>query len=205
MLPNKDGEIQNVNISCIEEVLNIDVINFWNIEGCQTQLKRKIYKESVEYKQRYQQLKKYRNDLLSWQFYYLIKLDGDYDITHKGFPVILDAYEGSVPNIPNYLTKNSLCFDYASSRFPKHKISRSRYFGGSDYFVTQKIYLSVPNEKDALKIENTRSKALLIIFKLDSAFRANPSGLWNRTYLKTKIQSLYIVDTQTEEILAKVL
>ncbi len=205
LVPDENGKLENVRISYIENVLNVNVFGIWDVKDCQTDLKRKLYKETTEYKQRYQTLKEDRTNCLATKFYYLIKLPKDYDVTHKGFPLVLDDYEDAMPNMPAYLIKKCLCFDYATSRFPKHKITKSRYYGGSDYFVKQKIYLSVPNEQDALKIEDVGSnKALLIIFKLDSAFKANPSGLWERTYLKTKIQSLYIVNTKTEEVLYKV-
>ena len=47
------------------------------------------------------------------------------DLEKKGFPFTFDDYEDHLPNLPNYFVIHDLCFDYATTRFPKHKIEKS--------------------------------------------------------------------------------
>lgn len=200
-----DDKYEDFKVDYFANILNMDVFRVFGLTGYNTDLKKKMFKESDEYKKYYSALQENKKEITDAKFYYLSKFSGNYDLEKKGFPFTFDDYEDQLPNLPNYFVIHDLCFDYATTRFPKHKIEKRRYFGGTDYFVQQKIYLNVPNEKEALKIENAgANKALMIIFKLDSAFPFS-AGFYDNTFLKVKIQSLYIVNTKTEEVLYKVL
>lgn len=203
---NDDTIPDRMSVSNIEDILNMDAVRFYGLKGYDTELKRQLFKESEEYKtEYYPTLLANKEFMLSTNYFYIIPFSSNYDMTNKAFPLSFEVWEGEIPNVPNYLVRKDLCFDFATKRFPKHKMEKTRRFGGRDYFINQKIYLNVPDLKEAAKIEDAKSdKALLIIFKLDSVFKARP-GIFEETYLKTKIQSLYIINTKTVEVMYKVL
>lgn len=110
---------EDLSISYLANILNMDVFSFFKLRDYNTDLKKKVFRESDEYKKYYSILQENKKQITDAKFYYLSKFSGNYDLTKKGFPFTSDDYEDHFPNLPNYLIIHDLCFDYATTRFPK--------------------------------------------------------------------------------------
>ena len=206
VLPALSGNLVEMDSWKVAQILNLDVIGYYKKgKEYDTELKRKIYKQSEEYKKLEVDLKNLRNQFLQSRFYYIRSFYQEYNLSKKAFPFENSMYEDVFPNLPGYFVMGSLCIEYATKRFPKNKIYYERSFGGTNYFIHQTMFLPVKDENKALEIENAKSdKAILCIFKLTKS-------VWMKTLFSTKdfiltnIESIYLINKKTKEVYCKVL
>lgn len=195
----KDYEIRNI--------LELNVVSYFKLGGYyDTDLKRELFKETDEYKQYESKLKKIRDDMKKSSFYYIHKLNNNYNLENSGFLYEIELYEGNYAGFPGYINHETLCIEYATKRFAQNKIDVRKRWGGSDYFYNQRVYLPVKDKRIALRIEEAgrNQVGVLFLFKLDKTKDVKMS-FSTHTFILTKTEGIYIVNTQTGEVYCKVL
>lgn len=206
VLPALSGNLVEMESWKVAQVLNLDVIGYYNKrKEYDTELKRKIYKQSEDYKKLEIDLKNLRNQFLQSSFYYIRSFYQEYNLSRKAFPFENSIYEDNFPNLPGYFVMGSLCIEYATKRFPKNKIFYERSFGGTNYFIDQTIFLPVKDENKALEIENAKSdKAILCIFKLKKSVGVK-TIFYTKDFILTNVESIYLINKKTKEVYCKIL
>lgn len=199
MVELKDYKIQNI--------LELNVVSYFKLGGYyDTDLKRELFKETDEYKQYESELKKIRDEMKKSSFYYIHKLNNNYNLENSGFLYEIELYEGNYAGFPGYINHETLCIEYATKRFAQNKIDIQKRWGGSDYFYNQRVYLPVKDKRMALRIEEAgrNQVGVLFLFKLDKT--KNVKMLFStHTFILTKTEGIYIVNTETGEVYCKVL
>lgn len=158
----------------IRSILNLDVLEYYDLKKqYDTDLKKKVFKDSDEYKSKLAELEKKKADLKQTTYYLdfeptyyernnLIK----YDLNSKTFEVTNEIYSDDFYNKPNYLQ-----FDQIIFKCPTGIMNERKQFeaGGVD-FIRQNIKFKIEDEALALKIEENRSNLkLLFVFKFTEA------------------------------------
>ena len=191
----------------IRDILELNVVSFFEINGYETELKRELYKETEEYKEYETALKEIRNTLKKQSFCYIHKLRNVYNLEKNGFPYEIQLYGADYDNFPEYINHGTLCIEYSTKRFPKNKMDIAKVAGGGRNFLyIQQTYFPVLDKRVALQIEEAGREqvGVLFIFKIDSTKVERP-GIWPQTFILTKTESIYLVNTQTGEVYCKVL
>jgi hypothetical protein len=206
VLPTLSGKMEEKESWKIAQILNLDVMAYYGKKyDYDTDLKRKIYKQSEEYKKLEADLKNLRQQFIQSRFYYIRGFYQNYNLDKKAFPFEKSIYEDVFPNLPGYVVMGSLCIEYATKRFPKNKIYYERGFGGTNYFIDQTIFLPVKDENKALEIENAKSdKAILCIFKLTKSVQME-TLFSPKDFILTNIESIYLINKKTKEVYCKIL
>ena len=201
-----NGESDNkIPFTMVKSIYDLDVISRYHIKGYNTDLQKEMFKESDEYKELEKTLKEERELIKNTTFYYIHKLNSNYNLEKAGFAYDIELYEGSYKEFPGFINHGTLCVEYATKRFPKNKIEVIKRWGGSDYFYNQRVYLQVKDKQTALKIEQAgNNKGVLFLFKIDSVNTAK-TWIFNKNFALTKTEGIYIINTQTGEIYCKVL
>ena len=183
------------------------MVSFFEIKGYETDLKRELFKETEEYKQYETALKEIKNTLKNQSFCYIHKLRNVYNLEKNGFPYEIQLYGVDYDNFPQYINHGTLCIEYATKRFPKNKLDVAKVAGGGRNFLyIQQTYFPVLDKHLALRIEEKAREQIgvLFIFKIDST-RTVGTGFWPKTFVLTKTEGIYIINTQTGEVYCKVL
>ena len=206
----EDGTEIDIKDYMIQNILELDVVSHFRLGGYyDTDLKRELFKETDEYKRYETILKEMRDSLKNESFYYIHKLSNynlNYDLEKSGFLYEMDLDEYSYVNFPGYINHGTLCIEYATKRFAQNKIEIRKRWGGSYYFYNQRVYLPVKDKRVALQIEEAGREdvGVLFLFKIDST--KDVKMLFStHTFILTKTESIYIVNTQTGEVYCKVL
>ena len=205
---SEEGTDIEISANDIRDILELNVVSYFNIKGYDTDFKKEVFKETDEYKQYENELKEFRDDLKSHSFYYIHKLRNVYDLEKGGFryDIVLNDYDYFY--FPGYINHKTLCIEYATKRFPKNNVEVNKWWGGSFYNYTQRVFLPVSDKHVALKIEEAEREQIgvLFVFKIDSTKKERPnSGLFPETFILTKTEGIYIVNTETGEVYCKVL
>lgn len=202
-----DGNPYELETYQIINILNTNVFGYFKLNGYKTDLQKKVFKESPEYKQYETRLHQTKDSLIKQRWYYICDLKNNYDVTRKGFLFSEELYGPNYPNLEGYLSFETLSFDYATKRFPKNKIEVSKRLWPNrvDYSIIQKVILSVPDEKVALEIEQAgKDVGIIFLFQLDSTY--DYQGLFGKkTIIKCKTESIYLVNKRSGKIFCKVL
>ena len=201
-----DGESDNkIPFWMVKSIYDLKVISRYHIKGYNTDLQKELFKESDEFKELEKSLKEERDLIKNTTFYYIHKLNSNYNLEKTGFAYDIELYEGSYKEFHVYINHGTLCIEYATKRFPKNKIEITKRWGGSDYFYNQRVYLPVKDKQAALRIEQAgNDKGVLFLFKIESI--VTEKTLFSYTdFALTKTESIYIINTRTGEIYCKVL
>lgn len=204
----RDGEGKPVEMPTyvLNQIFNLQVIPYFNVQGYDTELKQELFKETDEYKELEIKLREEREVVKNTRFFYIHPLGSNYSLDNGGFLYQIELYEGRYVNFNGYINHGTLCIEYATKRFPKNRIEIIKRWGGSDYFYNQRVYFPVKDKQVALKIEDAGKKqvGVLFIFKIDSVQEKRPF-LFDVSFVLTKTEGIYIVNTQTGEIYCRVL
>lgn len=183
----------------IGDLLSLDLVRFyklWNIYD--TELKKKVFTESDEGKEKYAQMKQEYERIRQCSCSFLYYISGStYDLASKSMKVKYSIYEYDFGNIENYVEFNHLCLSLPAAIKKKKP---ERYCGGNEYFYRNTLYIPIDSETKALEIENNIGDcALLFIFKLDRAIEKKML-LSNDYFVLGNCANVYIVNTKTGEI-----
>lgn len=154
--------------------LKLDVFEYYDLnEQYDSDLKKKIFKNSDEYKAKLADLEKKKTELKETTYYLdfeptyyernnLIK----YDLNSKTFTVKNEIYTADFYNKLNYLQFDKIIFKAPTGI----SIDKSQFQSGGVDFITQSIKFNIDNEALALKIEENRSYLrLLFVFNFTGA------------------------------------
>lgn len=190
----------------IKDILELNVVSYFRLTGYDSDLKKALFKETDEYKKYEAELKMIRDELKKSSFYYIHEIRNVYDIEKGGFRYDVELNESEYVDFPGYINHRTLCIEYATKRFPKNRIDTKKWWGGTFYNYTQRVFFPVTDKSVALKIEEARREqvGVLFLFKIGSTKTERP-GIWPQTYILTKTESIYIINRQTGKIYCKVL
>lgn len=202
----EDGTELEISAADIRNILDLNVVSFYRIPGYDTDLKKELFKETDEYKQYETKLKKIRDKMLQKSFCYTQEIRNVYDVEKGGFKYDIILSEDDYVNFPGYINHRTLCIEYATKRFPKNKMEITKWWGGTFYNYTQRVFFPVPDKRVALQIEEAKREhvKVLFIFKIDSTEVKRP-GIWPKTFVLTKTESIYIINSKTGKVYYKVL
>ena len=119
---DEDGEKKEYPLSRLKSIYDLDVISYYEIQGCDTDLQKEFYKETDEYKRLYKELQKVRESMKKKSFYFFHGLISDYDLSKAAFLYEIDIIEQNYTEIPGYINHGTFCFEYATKRFPNNKM-----------------------------------------------------------------------------------
>lgn len=206
MYRTTDGETEELPLYKLKWIYDLDVISYYRIQGYDTDLQKELYKETDEYKEYVKKLSTIRDSIKGSSFYYVHRLESNYDLNKLAFVYNIELFEGHYTEIPGYINHGRFCFEYATKRFPYNKIEisiRQSYVG--DKYYNQKIYLPVKNKQTALKIEQAeKNKAVLFVFKIDS-IKTVQHMFFKEELALARTDGIYIINTETGEVYCKVL
>lgn len=203
---DEDGKDTEISANEIRDILELNVVSYFNIKGYDTDLKKELYKETDEYQRYETELKQIRDEIKESSYIYIHKLRNVYDLEKGGFRYDIILGESDYVNFPGYINHRTLCIEYATKRFSKNSIDVNKWWGGSFYNYTQRVYFPVPDKRVALRIEEAGDNkvGVLFVFKIDST-KVDRPGIWPQTFILTKTEGIYIVNTETGEVYCKVL
>lgn len=206
-IPDRNGSLIEMYPFQLKWIINLDVVSYYKLGGkYNTDLKKEAFKETDEYKGLVNSLQEEKTRVKNMSFFYIQKLRNTYDLDKGGFLYSVELYEGGYYSFPGFINHGTVCIEYATKRFAKNKIEVIKRWGGSDYFYNQRVILPVKDKQIALKIEDAAYKdvAVLFKFKLDSV-KEQRMPLSDKTFILTKTEGIYIVNTRTGEVFCKVL
>lgn len=196
-----NGKTKKLESNQFENLLNLDVVGYFNLsDEYNTELKRKYFKETDEYKQLYQQLKDEYNQIINSYFYmpiYIVCSENKYNLQKQSF-----RFRNSEPDEfhfgynSGYLQFNNICVKKPSNV----ALIENRISTGYETFMEQLYYIPVRNEKSALQIEdNCSSVSLMYILKIEGIEKRRTS-IFITNYIKTVVKNILIFNRDTEEI-----
>jgi hypothetical protein len=193
----------------IRSILKLDVFEYYELnEQYDSDLKKKVFKESNEYKLKRAELEKKKTELKLTSYfldfeptYYernnLIK----YDMTSKTFKVDNEIYLDDFYNKPNYLQFDQIIFKCPIGI----TVGRKQFESGSVDFINQSIKFKIESEVLALKIEENRSNLrLLFVFKFTDALPFEGLDFFGRKTtlfaLANTLEKVILYNSKTGEI-----
>lgn len=173
-MSNEKYEQDNDQFREIKNILNLNVFGYYNIgEEYNTELKRKVYKNSEEYKGKLSELQDKKKELKNTLYYLdfepayyernnLIK----YNLSSKYFAVTNQVYADEFYNKPSCVQFDQIVFKCPNGT----TVDRSLIRPTSVEFIEQRFKFKIVDEALALRIEEDRSKLkLLFVFKFTEA------------------------------------
>ncbi len=155
-------------------VMTLDLFKYYDLQNqYDSDLKKKVYSNTEDYKSKLSELQKKRNELKNTSFYLdfepeyyernrLIK----YDLNNKTFTVTNEVYQHDFYNKPAFIQFDSFVFKCPIG----FSVTRSQYQAGGVDFIKQSISFKIEDESQALKIEeNKMNLRLLFVFRLTEA------------------------------------
>ncbi len=193
----------------IRSILNLDVFEYYDINKLyDSDLKKKVFKDSDEYKTKLADLEKKKTELKQTTYYLdfestyyernnLIK----YDLTTKTFTVMNEIYTDNFYNKPHYLQFDQIIFKSPSGI----TIDRNQFQAGGVDFIRQSIKFKIEEESFALKIEENRSNLrLLFVFKFTEAIPFEGLDFFSRKTtlfaLANLLEKVIVYNSSTGEI-----
>lgn len=193
----------------LRDLLRLNVFDYFGLsEKYDTELKRKVYRESQDYSSKQKDMENKRLNLYKSTFY----LDFEptyyernnlvqYDLKSQMFTVKNEIYSDYFYNEPNYIQ-----FDQIIIKTPKGiTVDRSQINSGGVNFIRQRINFKVEDESLALKIEENRSYLkLLFVFKFTEAKAFQGLNFFGRKItvfaLANELSQVIVYNSRTEEI-----
>ncbi len=187
-------------------VLNLDVISYYGLsERYSTPLQKEVFKKTNDYKEKEQELKKIKQDLLSKPHYidfemtYYEQHNLEYNTTTHSFDFDVDMTLSKFYN-QNYIQLGSIVFAK-----PQDVIIKNRQYeaGGLDQ-VRQTTGLIVSDADKALRIENNREHLrVLFLFHFTGVkpFKNNVIGFEFLDYfMTTKLDKIILYNIADGEV-----
>jgi len=191
----------------IKNILEEDVFTYFNLENqYNSELKKKVYKASEEFKKKSDLLKELKVELLKEDFY--LDFQPSYYERNNLIEYDLDKNSFTVANkVSIYLLcekENFIQFGRILVKpIPGLSINKNKYTAANGgVYVDQYISFIINNEKIALKIEENRSNLkLLFNFKFANIF-PYPSSIVesSKLGLVTDLESVIAYNSKTNEI-----
>lgn len=182
--------------------LNSDVFEYYDIKSkFETDLKRKVYSETEDYKTKYTELERLKSKMISTIYY--LDFEPDYFERNnliKTFSVSNEIYLSSFYNKTGYIQ-----FDQILFKCPADFTVNTRNISHEcDDFIEERISFKIDNESLALKIEENRtSLRLLFVFSFTgtSPFQGKILDLKSTDYyLMTDLRKVIVYNSKTNEI-----
>jgi len=145
----------------LEEILYLDVRGFYDLKDqYDTELKLKYFKETEEFKNKYQELKQIKEKLMNTVSYILIDIGGssnlsDYSLKTQTFYISIGEIFHNYPNERYPKTINNVYVDILGIEDKRIELVQQMY---DQRFVVKM------NEETAIKLENNKSETGLIYF-----------------------------------------
>jgi len=188
----------------ISGVLKLDVFNYFQLYGkYDTELKRKVFMESVEYKNLLEKTITEKRKIENSFFYIRINPlfkshaynKGEYNLKDKGF--YIKPCKSNEYDFPHKIDKNYIIF----KAFPPSKLKTETEFGKTTKWEEFFIPLS---ESDGINIENDpKNYSYIVIFKINSF----ETVVWDMKYGNWKISlpkvnklRLLVIENNTKKI-----
>ena len=198
-----DGLLEDHQANKVNFLMNLDIIHYYNLEErYDTELKRKVFKESEEGKELLKKLKELRQKTIDSPSYFIFPLsinygrtqEGEYNLKTKTFDI---TFETGFPPIPGYVSFPYLAIKCNTTikQYPfKREKSYRSVFGQYEYFNTIKLPMS---EKTAITIEENIGQFNFVLeFKIRQA-KISDDGYY---ILQGTAINMYIVDKDNYEI-----
>jgi len=191
----------------ISSVLASNVFWYYNLTSYDSELKRKVFTATDEYKSKLAELNQIKFDLLKRDHYLDLEIADyekrtfKYDLRAKTFSFTISSYLSVFYN-DSFLQFDNICFRKPTDILLKN----SKFHSGQVDVVKQFIAIRVPEETIALKIEeNVDDVRILFLFKFVSAkeFINYPFGSGYGTreyYLLTNLNKAIVYNLRTGEI-----
>ncbi len=202
-LPN-DNSLKIIDTKDIISILNIDVVNYYGLdEEYDSELKRKVFSQTSDYKSKYKELKQIHDYIMESYFYMSVK-NGcfyKYDMKLKSFKFRTSSMLGVFLSFYSYsyLQFDDLCL----SKPNNFKFDEGKIFGGTNYFIEQNYFVPVPQERTALEIEeNCDNINLMFIFKLSSVKTSNSTGI-SLDYIIGKTHQVILYNSKNDKIYSR--
>jgi hypothetical protein len=210
----KGGMINNLYKQDISQfknfinILNLDVFEYYDIKNkFETDLKRKNYLESEDYKTKYTELERLKSKMISTVYYLDFEPDYyernnliKYDINSKTFSVSNEVYLSSFYNKLGYIQLDQILFKCPDG----FTVNTRNISYECDDLVEEKISFKINNESLAIKIEENSSNLRLLFvvsFTGTSPLRGKILELTSTDhYLMTDVRKVIIYNSKTNEI-----
>jgi len=196
----------------IRSALILNVFDYYSLHQIyDSDLKKKIFKESYEYKQKLSEIQKAKTEIINSTYYldfepeyYERKETTKYDISTKRFSYTNEFYSTEKYNQLGFIQIDKILFKCPSGFYVK-QIKNEH--GGVDY-IKETLSFRIENESMALKIEeNSMNIKLLFLFSFTQALaftNLDYFGIPNKDYyLMTKLKKVIVYNSSTNEIYAE--
>jgi hypothetical protein len=193
----------------IRSILKLDVFEYYDLnEQYNSDLKKKVFKESEAYKEKLAELQKKKTELKQTTYfldfeptYYERNNLIEYDLTSKTFKVDNEIYTDDFYNKPSYLQFDQIIFKTPIGI----TVDRKPFESGGVAFIRQSIKFKIDSDSLALKIEENRSNLrLLFVFKFSDAVPFEGLDFFGRRTtlyaLANTLEKVIVYNSSTGEI-----
>jgi hypothetical protein len=189
-------------------ILNLDVFEYYDIKNqYDTDLKRKVYMESEDYKAQFLKLEELKSQMISTTYYldfepeyYERNNPIKYDLNTKNFSASNEIYLNSYCDKIGYIQFDQILFKCPSCI----NINTRNLSYDCDDFIEETISFKIDDESLGLKIEENKSNLMLLFvfsFKGTIPFqRKLPDLTQTDYYLLTEVRRVIVYDSKTNEI-----
>jgi hypothetical protein len=188
--------------------LNSDVFEYYGIKSkFETDLKRKVYSESEDYKTKYTELERLKSKMISTIYYLDFEPDYyernnliKYDKNTKTFFVSNEIYLSLFYNKTGYIQFDQILLKcLADFTVNTRNISHE-----CDDFIEERISFKIDNESLALKIEENRTSLRLLFLFSFTGTSPLQGKIMDLTptdyYLLTDVRKVVVYNSKTNEI-----
>jgi len=191
----------------LSSLLASNVFWYYNLTGLDSDLKKKVFTETDEYKSKLAELNQIKSEVLKRDYYLDFEIADyekksfKYNLSTNTFPFTISSSLSAFYN-DSFLQFDNICFRKPLGLLLKN----SKFRSGQIDVVKQYIDIKVTDEKIALKIEeNVNDVKILFLFKFVSAkeFINSPfvSGYGTREYhLLTNLNKVIVYNSQNGEV-----
>lgn len=190
----------------LHDVYGLDIFSYYDISECDTELKRKNYKNSSKGKQLIEELKKKKQSIVNSKLYYIIPFninlgDKEYNLKTRTFDFGLSFIDNEYYPIHGYLN------------FPKFVIKcpislkqqqRKMYVAANKHYYYDIVTKIPMSEQVATQIEENISNLGFVIELNIQNIRTNTRKEWLYVWENYVIQGvaskIYIINENTNEI-----
>jgi hypothetical protein len=188
--------------------LNLDVFEYYDIKSkFETDLKRKVYSESDDYKTKYTELERLKSKMITTVYYLDFEPDYyernnliKYDTNTENFSVSNEIYLSSFYNKLGFIQFDQILFKCPAG----FTVNTRNISYECDDLVEEKISFKIDNESLALKIEENRTNLrFLFVFSFTgtSPFQGKILDLTSTDYyLMTNVRKVIVYNSKTNEI-----
>ena len=91
----ENEEMKELTFWNLQMIYDLDVISYFRLQGYDTDLQKELYKETDEYKEYLKKLTFIKDSIKNTKYYYIQKLESNYDLSKSAFAYGVELYEGS--------------------------------------------------------------------------------------------------------------